>query len=158
MTALEPGLYKATVRGIPDQTIFVDGSGTVDTVTSLLPVGEDRLCYHDLEDLTEVRQLIVLDVEEPAECVTLFRGIAFHRGPSLHVSLLNTMADQIEEQTKPARIPEPGQWGVVKATHSPAYAPTFYVNHGSGEWRRPSGFVRWDDLIDPTLVREGVPS
>jgi len=101
-----------------------------------------------------IRPLVVLDLalndvtpERMAEfIVKLYRS---HKHPwTEHV------ADQIEAQTKPPRIPEPGLWGVVEA--------------GPGErgrwiktphrWLHDSGMRSsdWDDLIDPTLIRDGI--
>lgn len=70
-------------------------------------------------------------------------------------------------QTKPPRIPEPGQWGVVKASFDPtrngephkAIKDGAFVRHGN-VWRavRDGYGCSWDDLIDPVLVREGVES
>src|SRR4249919_2886719 len=49
-------------------------------------------------------------------------------------AILNCIAAQIEAQTKPARIPEPGLWGVVEAQFAPS---------ASGSTRRLAGRERW---------------
>jgi hypothetical protein len=67
------------------------------------------------------------------------------------------IADQIEEQTRPARIPEPGIWGIVEASISVDPKRRKYVRHSAGTWfSMARGLFEWDDLIDPVLVREGV--
>jgi hypothetical protein len=74
----------------------------------------------------------------------------------------NDIADQIEEQTKPPRIPEPGWSGVVEAgvrqhderlhwqrdsgTHE-----AHWVCQNVNEYDR-----KWEDLVDPVLVRHGI--
>jgi hypothetical protein len=77
-----------------------------------------------------------------------------------HARILDHLADQIEAQIKPPRIPEPGLWGVVEASvlligeRAPACE---WVHHRKG-WMNPSGqFAVWDGLINPVLVRDGVP-
>jgi hypothetical protein len=95
-------------------------------------------------DVTDVRPLVVLDLSWADSVPVLIDQL---RGAG-YVYL----ADQIEAQTKPPRIPEPGLWGVVE--------------DGGEQWVRGlEGWVRatsqgmhmnWYDLIDPVLVREGV--
>lgn len=79
-------------------------------------------------------------------------------------SIGRDIADQIEAQTKPARIEEPGLWGVVKAgcgTYLPGSGITYnWVKHDRYWMSKsfPQLTVHWADLIDPTLIREGVTS
>ena len=76
------------------------------------------------------------------------------------------LAEQIEEQTKPPRIPEPGLWAVVGAATSPAHNGSVrrFVRHsdlGGKDWVEVGGSnaYRWDLLVDPvTLVRDGIES
>jgi hypothetical protein len=71
------------------------------------------------------------------------------------------VADQIEAQTKPPRIPEPGLWAVVEAhtKENPdrlkwvCLGKDHFRPNDSDEYDRP-----WDNLIDPVLIREGVES
>ena len=72
---------------------------------------------------------------------------------------LDFIADQIEAQTKPARIPEPGLWGVVEASTDQWKQRHEYVRvrtDGYGDWTFSGGSVNWVGLIDPTLIREGI--
>ena len=71
------------------------------------------------------------------------------------------VADQIEAQTKPARIPEPGLYGVVYAHALGAQIRQLFIKVLEDEslcWIdvEDATGVDWDDLIDPTLVREGL--
>jgi len=75
------------------------------------------------------------------------------------------VADQIEAQTKPARIPEPGLWGVVEASLTDRtlrrhlvhlMTPTISVWVWTDPQMSSSARYGWDDLINPTLIREGV--
>lgn len=77
--------------------------------------------------------------------------------------VLTAIADQIE----PPRIPEPGLWGVVEARSSHnQILPSRYVRrydrgNAGFDWVtvhsvEVSRSLRWDDLIDPVLVREGL--
>jgi len=81
-------------------------------------------------------------------------------------AFLDFIADQIEAQTKPARIPEPGLWGVVEARMTDLTTREFVRvsrHRNSLDWKpvyatpdEYGGSVNWDDLIDPTLIREGL--
>ena len=72
--------------------------------------------------------------------------------------------NQVEARTpKPARIEEPGQWGVVEAglaTYLPESGITYdFVKHDRSYWISksfPQLAVPWDNLIDPVLIREGL--
>ena len=80
---------------------------------------------------------------------------------------LNFLQAVIENQikartTKPARIPEPGLWGVVEAAVRGGGQIRFTfikaTNDLSNQWvdiEDGSGFD-WADLIDPVLIREGL--
>jgi hypothetical protein len=73
-------------------------------------------------------------------------------------------ADQIEAQTKPARIPEPGWDGKVLAHTLNDDTRREFVRHGKSpsdarfNWSDGSGYGsnHWPDLINPTLIREGL--
>ena len=67
------------------------------------------------------------------------------------------IANQIEAQTKPPRIPEPGLGSHVMAG-KPDGTRAEFVRVGSRHWSEignGSGW-EWDDLKDPTLVRDGI--
>jgi hypothetical protein len=78
---------------------------------------------------------------------------------ALAESLARIKADPYLRPEPPARIPEPGLWGVVEA-HLPDQ------RHDVDDWTRrrqgwhcpTHGFAEWDVLIDPVLIRDGVTS
>lgn len=82
--------------------------------------------------------------------------------------LIRWIADQIEEQTKPPRIPEPGLWGVVEASLAVGPRKRFvhverkagtpgYWSGMTAPWLDDNGIAHhWRDLVAPTLVREGI--
>ena len=105
----------------------------------------------------DVRPLIVLDpdtIDTPSE-------IREHLSTVKHLSepgWLSRFVDQIEAQTKPPRIPEPGLWGVVEATGA-TLPRRRWIHHEEDRWVCDTGVWRyWRDLIDPVLVREGIES
>ena len=78
--------------------------------------------------------------------------------------IFSMTADQIEAQTKPARIPEPGWDGKVLAHTLNDDTRREFVRHGKSpsdarfNWSDGSGYGsnHWPDLINPTLIREGL--
>lgn len=163
MTDYKPGtVAKATVRGVPDVTV-VAGYGTSKPRLRWLTADERLVDAHNdgwyfEVDLTDVRPLVVLDLDW-AESVPVL--IAQLRGAGyVHI------ADQIEAQTKPPRIPEPGWSEKVLAHTLDDPTPREYVRFTDSRNQFPTrqwyghggrrGAQRWDDLIDPVLIREGV--
>jgi hypothetical protein len=102
-------------------------------------------------DIADIRPLVVLDAPQ----VDLLTAATFLRNGGW-----GALADQIEEQTKPTRIPEPGRWGVVEAGIAGGVQRWHYVRRADdGYWYTLRGAQRrWDELIDPVLIREGVES
>lgn len=143
--SLEPGLYKATVRGEPDMTVMIDDDGFGTT--------QSRRAGHHVHEafhITDARLLIILDVPLGRPSSHWPRLADYLRRGGWDFS-----ADQIEAQTKPPRIPEPGLWGVVDTQATTSQGQN-WVRRPAG-WHCPAhGFVRWDDLIDPVLIRDGV--
>lgn len=75
---------------------------------------------------------------------------------------LGWLADEIARQTKP-RIVEPDLWGVVEASHKRETAGGVrdkWVRTPGGWMNAVTGLtsLSWDELIDPSEVREGVKS
>jgi len=151
MSVLKPGIYKGKVRGVPTTVLLDCGKHGY-------YVGDDRwMRTIPVADITDARPLIVLDINALSA-----RNIA----QILRSSGYAGVADQIEAQCQPARIPEPGLWGVVQSTRRglPGLAPI----DTSGRWVRVAlsacpwvhegtqYTAEWSDLIDPTLIREGL--
>ena len=153
MSALAPGLWKATVRGVADTIVMVFDTSTFVTATT---TGDHY--YHKVgEHLTDARPLIVLDLEDHG------RVNAANLAQVLREDGYPYLADQIEAQTKLARIEEPGLWGVVEAGGDALGGRCKWVHiegrHDELNWTSTRGqFYDWDDLIDPVLVRSGVES
>jgi hypothetical protein len=109
-------------------------------------VHEDRLVH-------DVRPLVVLDLGS-VSALEVAQTIRYER------DAWDPIADQIEAQTKPPRIPEPGLWGVVEAgqlgTNEGARSEWTRFRHGWAD--EITGPIRWDQLVGPTLIREGVES
>ena len=128
----------------------------------------DRTC-----EVTNVVRLVVLDPEASPEPLNdLFAATFLDSAAEIvekkvkrqvrEVPFLRWLADQISEQSKPPRIPEPGLWGVVEAgwdSRGEAGLPR-------AEWMRVQGnlwhstiagvSVAWSDLVDPVLIRDGI--
>ena len=145
MSTLKPGIYKATVRGVPDKILMVDNTG----------MGHASTIYgvHVGNHITDARPLIVLDLSDwhiPTALVDLRSNKRF---PTF---LCGLIADQIEAQTKPPRIEEPMERGAVVMTggkYQFPYTRYSFSEGGPGNWIDENGITkRWDDLIDPVLV------
>jgi len=151
MSALKPGFYRATVEGVPNIPLMVTDELWIGWTTRKVPDTHYGTYGHEVKDITDARPLILLDLGYPLETASLLRRDNFTQ-----------IADQIEAQCKPARISEPGLWGVVEASVPFNGRRTHYLHDdtkpGAGVWTSHSGRVAWDSLIDPTLVREGVTS
>jgi len=99
--------------------------------------------------VTDARPLIVLDlsafISDAALVADLRAGMTWG---------LNNIADQIEAQTRPPRIPEPKHVGslvMASATGRDSIGVwTKFSEVGLFQWITPGGVIRqWSDLIDP---------
>jgi len=141
--------------------------GTVALIGWRMTNGRERAIFNgeswmtesgiDVNEVTDIRPLVVLDVDYRPETRDELLGL-------LRAHCFTSTADQIEAQTGSSRIDEPGLWGVVEASwdsKEPAGIPRAEWMHVKGnQWLSciSNVSVRWDDLIDPTLIREGVAS
>ena len=163
MSTYETGTVAvATVRGVPDVRVFrvqnidgwVDESGYAHTPEG---IGLDTRT-----PVTDVRPLVVLDVPDPRRLWADLGAAIEACGNSGVSDRLSAVRDHLEPQTKPPRIPEPGLWGVVKARgplgENESPNEDEWVRTDDIVWRsRVTGWgACWDQLIDPTLVRDGI--
>lgn len=105
------------------------------------------------------------DASPPGWLRTVADRAVVHGGWSPNIDFVRWIADQVEAQVRPPRIPEPGLWGVVEAIdggeHQPRI-PRMYIRDAVADedahWTAIGHGVRieWDDLIDPTLIRPGI--
>lgn len=154
----EPGTVAvATVCGVPNVRVMRVESNYAPTIEWASAQGEKHR-MHEPREVTDVRPLVVLDLVNAEQTIKTLRIKANDCG-IYQAGVLSELADQIEAQTKPKRIPEPGLWGVVEAAanggaergqfvHTPKFWYCAEFDHARG----------WDALIDPTLIREGVES
>lgn len=139
---------------------------------------------HRAPDVAEARTLVVLDLtgvpfrhlgpvtkhDHLRQIADRFAGGTLPGSNSCDTAaaILRHVADQIEMQTKSPRIPEPGIWGVVEASTT-EHKRRVFIRDTSGDgasWITPYFFpgdstrrtVGWSELVDPTLIREGVAS
>ena len=150
---LTPGLYWATVRGVPDVIVMVDlnGYGHHDTLC-----GD---CRHTAaEQITDAHPLIVLD---PSKFNVVW-VCQILRGTPDGVSYV---VDQIEAQTRPPRIEEPDRGKHVMAqlgaaSKSEEFLRFAVANNSEYHWvsLRTGSVYIWNALTNPTLVRAGVES
>jgi len=155
MTALTPGIYKATVRGVPDQIVMVSDQSVNYRNSTLTRCGPEY--WHPDSEVTDARPLTLVDVNywfhgRIPEAAKHVRESSIRNTASREV--ICDILDQIEAQTKPARIPEPGLWGVVEDIH---FRYVRYSMVGGDDWANLLGHqYTWASLIDPTLVRPGI--
>jgi hypothetical protein len=155
-------VYKAMLDSVQDQIIMGAESCLGIGVVCAKPVR--GFLTHGLDAVEDARPLILLDLfgMHPSYVVKTLRE-SVSSEPCWHgTPTLQLIANQIEAQTEPAKLEEPGLWGVVTATLAPTDEPTTYVR----ETIRTSGYgwvdlengcaVDWTDLINPTLIRAGV--
>jgi hypothetical protein len=111
VSALEPGLYRATVRGVADQIVMVNDEGNGFTINKIGVCGG-----HVPSLITDARPLIVLDLSDPAKTVQRLRAV------TTKWSYADDIADQIEAQTQ-VRPSEPSD-------------PAVRVKVGGNEWAK----------------------
>lgn len=87
---LKPGIYMATVRGVPDQIIKVVEPETYGA-TCTVHTPDGKCVCHEAGKVTDARPLITLDMKEPDLVVTYLRR-------TFNTRLIG-IADQIEAQT-----------------------------------------------------------
>ena len=121
--------------------------------------------YNPVTQKVVPRDAIVLDLDAandliPRSEVAETAIKALRKSPFISDSGL---ADQIEAQTKPPRIPEPGLWGVVEASTPDdpdrrKFGRVPSEGDDADQWTESYDEVwrAWSDLIDPVLVRDGI--
>ena len=114
--------------------------------------------------VTDVRPLVVLDLDGydtihgPEALRFLADKADKGKGGNVFARIARDLADQIEAQTKPPRIPEPGLWGVVRDISGEIHVrETTDATHQWFAFKQQAN-VRWDDITNPTLIRDGVES
>lgn len=157
---LEPGrVYRVTVRGETNVLVIARSDGTV---TTSEPLG--GYWSHGADEITDARPLITLDLRDPADAVREIRAVADAARHICEWEVVDIIADQIEAQTKPPRIPEPDQIGaLVKASQVGECDGSDRVwvrfSYGTDCWIDSLSHIRsWSDLADPELYPFGATS
>ena len=161
MSEYKPGTVAvATVRGVKNVRVMLDVDGEWLSATI---VGGYQ--FHRDENVTDIRPQVLLDVAEMYDGVGMggweYVIRALRDRSYRAVFTREDIADQIEAQIRPPRIPEPGLWGVVRDSHGYEYvrvgrlsdAPWQVLGVAAAEKDR---YHRWGDIEDPVLVRKGV--
>jgi hypothetical protein len=153
VSALEPGLYRWSYGG-------KSYDGIIDSVGDFSYLSSDGdHCTRRAADITDARPLIVLDLGDRVRREYVVEILRENRHSWTH-----DVADQIEAQTKPARIPEPGWDGKVLAHTESNPVRREFIRYGVRpipthfNWNDSLGVAaqQWGDLLYPTLIREGV--
>jgi hypothetical protein len=153
----------ATVCGEPNVRVAYADPSDVSMPWFVL-TGKNAGDWAPMGKVVNIRPLVVLDLDhyDGERAVTYLRNLAREskdisgHSPSPRGKLANLIADQIEAQTKPPRIPEPGLWGVVEANVR-SIPRRRWVHHEEARWISDTGVIaEWDDLVDPVLVRDGI--
>lgn len=165
MSECAPGAVAvATVRGVKGVRVFRYTTGGW---VSGERVNATRL--HGDHVVTDIRPLVVLDLDptlitedmgarrnEPQRFVDMLREAADNFFSTEAARLARKVADQIEAQTRPPRIPEPGIGHFVNA-RKPDRTHANFVRITKRSWVElgDGGGWDWDDLIDPVEVEGG---
>ena len=115
------------------------------------------------------KDVVVLDLDDyPFQCddaltAGWLRAVADRAeemgGASPNVRFARWIADEIEAQAKPPRIPEPGPWGVVRDGSGEDWVRVGMDRTSSLEWLSPSTGDRrdWDDIhAVREIIRPGI--
>ena len=147
----------ATVKGKPNVRVMRSAPFR-NTPNWASSVSVDGNWWFRDDEVTDVRPLVVLDLDEQPFPKSGLEE--FLRNLRYGTIAKDWLADQIEAQTKPPRIPEPGLWGVVEAKYGDTPVRTF-VRERDG-WSsltnpgRAGVMCDWDRLVDPVLIRDGI--
>lgn len=146
----------ATIRGKSCRAMKAKNGWTVDR-----PISNSHW-WADV-DVTDIRPLVVLDLttEQRGVAVYMLREVADEYCTEDASILARFIAAQIEKQTKPPRIPEPGFDGAVQASDKCDIDRVRWVRAWADEdtvrpWTNGGRHAAWDELIDPVLIREGL--
>jgi hypothetical protein len=161
MSEYEPGTVAvATVRGRENVRVFCDDWDSW-RHADIIGFRHTRSAF-----VTDIRPLVVLDLANNAHAAAALRDTlpAADSDRDAQDWLVAQIADAIEAQTGAPRIPEPGQYGVVKARWDNTIHGERHTSidgefiHIGPSWRsvRDGYAVGWYELIDPTLIREGL--
>lgn len=123
--------------------------------------------WYESREIHSVRPLTVLDLSDPKRAAYVLRQTASRAAGHMSPDLVKAIADQIEDQTKPLRIPEPGLYAVVEAgsfRHNIERTSWFHdgkgldLAFGAGwDWVDGRGNrAIWSALIAPELIRPGI--
>jgi len=150
MSTYEPGTVAvATVRGIEGVRVMrVVGNYSSAQWAS---ADGDGPCLHEPKDVTDVRPLVVLDLDE----ADFHWAVKVLREPGIQaIGTRIRIADQIAAQIKP-KIEEPKGWGAVVEDDTGHYW-TLYAPE-AGAWINYSeGKCLWSGLTPVRVVSEGV--
>jgi hypothetical protein len=121
----------------------------------------DSYWAHPPDQITDARPLIILDIEDTVDAAKGLRAVANAARHVCEWDVVDIIADQIEAQTRPPRIPEPGLWGVVEAGGGFDDTRTHWIHIPARpdelHWASLPGQVfEWNRLIDPVLIRDGI--
>ena len=156
MSTYEPGsVAVATVRGVPNVRVMCIDD---ENFPWIVDTGHRQKSH----DVTDIRPLVVLDLDPALDHM----GGGMSDLPEVLKDMrhgggifADRIANQIEAQTKPPRIPEPGWGGIVEASVREHDMRPLWTPNDQGFWacKDPDEYARnWGELIDPTLVRPGV--
>lgn len=160
MTDYKPGtIAKATVRGVPDVTVMrTDDAGSAEftALVWLTPQHFSGHRHHFASHVTNVRPLVVLDLDSPRSVVEAFRNLrtALREGHVLPL-FIEQVLDQIEAQTRPA-IEEPKGLGAVVESDDALW----WVRNSGGidgfVWQSGNAKRRWADVKAVRILSPGV--
>ena len=112
--------------------------------------------------LSNIRPLVVLDLEvigkhlpTRGDWSEAVHSLRHKKDPAAFFTTNLRIAEQIEAQTKPPRIPEPSLYGVVSSEDDAGLTTYFWHSHGG--WHGENGsLVEWNDIHSPKLIRDGI--
>ena len=164
MNALAPGLFRATLCGVFDQIVMLTDSSSVAPWVSLATqYGGETSRWFTHKEVIDARPLIVLDINtwfphRAAHALDVLKATSPMKDAGAAAFLIDIL-EQITAQEKPARIEEPGLWGVVKASWPDTLGPTCHWVRDKYGWTTHGGStLPWGRLVNPVLIRAGVDS
>lgn len=165
---MKPGLYVATVEGVPGVRVIHAPSAESEAGTSLawrrVEPAENSTAWLLADDITDARPLVVLDPESDKERLARAMWVADNNSrtwdamPEAHGSYLENAAAVLRALAVPTPAEPMGLGAVVRDRGGWLWVKWSTTHREDRNWKhesRSGDYQRWDALDSPEVLSEG---